>query len=310
MLDTIQQITSHYLMRSNLSLSLGSDEAIYVEYGFARFVDAETKSVAVDEPLVLLAATHYLNTSHTTNSSYKHFAKQIHQHDPSSNGFENYLAFCLDMAFSIAQRQISEVFSFVGGPPHWAQQRARLVALERVRSGEMEWGLSKHYAFSGSSVTLGVNAKSPHETMNWLDGLKHSPICFPDINMGPDLLFVLRLEDDTQLWVALQAKYAKGKGGKGTLPRDSLRKAMKSVTPSKFFLNKVRRSLSLTTPTILTGWCVGWDKALSIVSPRSLRGHDQKAEGTSQPKDRLWIVQPPTRRRLLSCRHQAQALLR
>jgi hypothetical protein len=61
MLSTIHQLTTHYLMRSDLPLTLGKDEALYVEYGFARFVDAETKTVAADEPLVLLAATHWIN---------------------------------------------------------------------------------------------------------------------------------------------------------------------------------------------------------------------------------------------------------
>ena len=44
MLTTIHQLTStHYLMRSFLPRTLGKDEATYVEYGFARFVDAEKK---------------------------------------------------------------------------------------------------------------------------------------------------------------------------------------------------------------------------------------------------------------------------
>ncbi|KAH6879719.1 hypothetical protein BKA70DRAFT_1207313 [Coprinopsis sp. MPI-PUGE-AT-0042] len=236
MLSTIHQLTTHYLMRSDLPLTLGKDEALYVEYGYARFVDAETKSVAADEPLVLLAATHWINANHL--SSYKHFASQIHQHDPNSNGFENYLAFCIDMAFSGNPRQVCEVFSFVGAPPAWAEQRAQLVALERVSSSVVESGIAKRYSASGPSVTLGVNAKSTHETTAWLDGSKRSPMCFPDVNMGPDLLFVLKLEDGSQVWVALQAKYVKRRAGKDYLAREYLRKAMKSVTPSKFFLNK------------------------------------------------------------------------
>ncbi len=66
-------------MRSVLPVRLGKDEAIYVEYGFARFVDAETQTVAVDEPLVLLAATNWFNCNDL--SSYKFFAKQIQNHE-------------------------------------------------------------------------------------------------------------------------------------------------------------------------------------------------------------------------------------
>ncbi|KAH6904037.1 hypothetical protein BKA70DRAFT_1299336 [Coprinopsis sp. MPI-PUGE-AT-0042] len=185
MLSTIHQLTTHYLMRSDLPLTLGKDEALYVEYGYARFVDAETKSVAADEPLVLLAATHWINANHL--SSYKHFASQIHQHEPE---FERI-------------RELPGVLCFPlsGAPPAWAEQRAQLVALERVSSSVVESGIAKRYSASGPSVTLG-------------------------------------LEDGSQVWVALQAKYVKRRAGKDYLAREYLRKAMKSVTPSKFFLNK------------------------------------------------------------------------
>ncbi len=65
-------------MRSVLPVTLGMDEDIYVEYGFARFVDAETKTVAVDEPLVLLAATNWINLNH--RSSYKFLCPSILLH--------------------------------------------------------------------------------------------------------------------------------------------------------------------------------------------------------------------------------------
>ena len=58
MLTIIHQITTHYVVRSVLPIALGKDEATYIEYGFARFTDLERRTVAVDEPLVLLAATH------------------------------------------------------------------------------------------------------------------------------------------------------------------------------------------------------------------------------------------------------------
>jgi hypothetical protein len=68
MLTTIHQLTTYYFMRSVLPRTLGRDEATYVEYGFARFVlDAETKTIAVDEPLVLLAATRWINANHRTS---------------------------------------------------------------------------------------------------------------------------------------------------------------------------------------------------------------------------------------------------
>jgi len=233
MLTTIHQLTTHYLMRSVLPLTLGKDEATYVEYGFARFVDPDTKTVAVDEPLVLLAATHWINANHRT--SYKFFAKQIHLHDPASNGFENYISFCIDMIFS-QRRRINEVFSFVSTPPPWSEQEAELVAFHRT-TGTVEAGTVRHFAFSGPSLALGINAKTPEETIAWLDHRSHSPFCFPVDSMGPDLIFVLRLADRSMIWVALQAKFSSGKNG--SLSRPFLRRAMRSVTPSNFFFDKV-----------------------------------------------------------------------
>ena len=239
MLTTIHQLTTHYLMRSVLPISLGKDEATYVEYGFARFTDPETKTVAVDEPLVLLAATHWINANHRT--SYKFFAKQIHLHDPASNGFENYIAFCIDMIFSSQRRRINEVFSFVGTPPPWSELEAELVALHRTTTtdlqGTVEQGSVRHFAFSGPSLALGMNAKTPAETTAWLNHRSHSPFCFPVDSMGPDLIFVLRLADGSTIWVALQAKFSSGKNG--SLSRPFLRRAMRSVTPSNFFFDKV-----------------------------------------------------------------------
>lgn len=223
-------------MRSVLPGTLGKDEATYVEYGFARFVDAETRTVAVDEPLVLLAATHWNNTNYRT--SYKFFAKQIHLHDPTSNGFENYLAFCLHLTFS-KKRRLQDVFAFCSTLPSWADQEAELVALYCTNQGNIETGRVRHSESSGPSVTLGTNAKTVEETSAWLEHQKHSPFCFPHISMGPDLIFILRLEDGTHIWVALQAKYSLGKNG--SLSRPFLRHAMRSVTPAEFFIDKVRQ---------------------------------------------------------------------
>ncbi|KAF8882245.1 hypothetical protein BD779DRAFT_1612475 [Infundibulicybe gibba] len=242
MIATIHQLTTHYLMRSVLPGALGKDEETYVEYGFARFVDSDTKTVAVDEPLVLLAANRWINANYRT--SYKFFAKQIHTHEPSSNGFENYVAFCLNLIFS-EKRRLNQVFQFVGAPPTWANQRAELVALHRPLGGVVEDGPVRHSDFSGPSVTLGANAKTLEETFGWLDHLQHTPFCFPHVAMGPDIIFILKLSDGTFIWVALQAKYSQGKNG--LLSRNYLRHAIRSVTPSNFFLDKDNNPYAPTT---------------------------------------------------------------
>jgi hypothetical protein len=55
--------------------------------------------------------------------------------------------------------------------------------------------------------------------------------------MGPDILFVLKLSDGEHIWVAVQTKLSNVKAG--ILPKRLLLHAMKSVTPSKYFSDKV-----------------------------------------------------------------------
>ena len=234
MLVTIHQLSTHYLMRSTFPVTLGKDEEAYVEYGFARFVDSETKTVAVDEPLVLLAATYWINRNYGT--SYKHFAKQIQDHNPLSNGFENYIAFCLDMALA-KKPVIKDLFTFPGTPPTWAYMQAELVALHRIADDTIEISPVSHFGFSGPSLTLGVNAKSAEETSAWLNAHGHAAICFPHTSLGPDMLLVLKLDDGSMIWVAVQTKYTQGKNG--AMSRPMLRQALKSVTPAFYFIDKV-----------------------------------------------------------------------
>ena len=108
----------------------------------------------MDEPLALLAATHWINANHRT--SCKFFTKQLHLNDPASNGFENYIAFCIDMIFSSEQKRIDELFLSVGTPP--------------------PWGSVCHFAFSRPSLALGMNAKTPKEITTWLNQRSHSQL--------------------------------------------------------------------------------------------------------------------------------------
>lgn len=207
---------------------------MYVEYGFARFVDSETQNVTIDEPLILLAAIQWLNSNH--QSTYKFLANDIRTHTPVYNGFENYIAFSLDLIFS-QQRRLSEVFHFHGTPPAWAHMNASLVSVFCDDAGCLETSNSSFSQSLAPSATLGINAKNPEVLLSWLGHRLHAPFCFPHKLMGPDILFALKLSDGNHIWVAIQTKLSNGT--KGVLPKNLLLHAMKSVTPSSYFLNKV-----------------------------------------------------------------------
>lgn len=217
---------------------LGKDEAMYVEYGFARFDDSETRVVVIDEPLVLLAALEWMNKNHRV--SYKLLSRDISTHDRTFNGFENYIVFCLDLIFW-KERRLSDVFTFHGTAPSWADQEARIVSVYSPDSDHPEACAVCFSRLTASSVTSGMNAKSPELTMSWLKHRQRPPFCFPHQSMGPDVMFILQLSDGSHIWVALQTKWSLGEKGNLKLSKQLLLHAMKSVTPSHYFLDKVSR---------------------------------------------------------------------
>ncbi|KAF8737072.1 hypothetical protein AX14_013518 [Amanita brunnescens Koide BX004] len=261
MTSTIHNILPHYMMRSALPVPLGSDECLHVEYGFARFkhVDsppfsgtesengAVSMSVAFDEPLVLVAAHRWINNNDMP--SYKYFAKNItshcHRSAAPSNGFENFIVYCIDLLFGIKPRRLKDLFDFHGTVPPWANLRAELVSLYALPTNSssntdgalhIEYATVKHAQFIGPSATLGTNAKTPDSTLQWLAHEVRAPVCFPSNAMGPDVLFVLRLANGKFLWVALQAKLSSGRSG--FLEKRLVKSAVRSVTPKHFFLDK------------------------------------------------------------------------
>lgn len=242
MLTRIHQFLVHYLVRSTTTTPLGADEAMYVEYAFARFIDSKTQAVRIDEPLVLLAAIQWMNHNHQT--TYKLLSREIETNCTKFNGFKNYIVFCLDLIFS-KKRRLNEVFKFHGMVPSWANLEAEVVALHRPGLqglNNAETGVASFFNSRTPSTTLGVSAKSLDQVLSWLTHTHDtpSPFCFPNSCMGPDVLFILKLSDGTFIWVALQAKWSEVKKNKRTLAKKLLLKAVESITPSKYFLDKVR----------------------------------------------------------------------
>lgn len=243
--------------------SLGGDRFKYVEYGLA-LNKSDTQSIVIDEPLVFLATTQWMTENHRT--IYDFLTQDIggNHLKEGFNGFENYLAYCLDLIFS-KNRRLDEVFEFHGKVPPWANLEAQIVALHRPstqRSRRVEVAATSFSNLKTPSVALGFNGDEIPTLMSWL---KHadetrSPFCFPNRWMGPDILFVLRLLDGSSngslIWVALQAKNSEN----DQLPNGVVSRAIQSVTPSQYFLARVSASwLSfslLNTANILLEWPV------------------------------------------------------
>ncbi|KAJ7186481.1 hypothetical protein C8R46DRAFT_879948 [Mycena filopes] len=234
MLSTISQIVSRYWIRSNLGNHNVSDsEGRFVEWGFARFCsdpsDPTSRDTLMDEPIAMLALGQWLNAGFG-ETVYHKFALDIGLHHATGeNSLENFIALCFTKIFNWGTGHLKDIFSFPKGDPTWADQTATLISLYKV-DGELV-----EEAFVGSasrpSHSIGTHARNFEGVLRWLKHEERAPICFPPQKMGPDLLFILRLQDGRRIWVAVQVKF----DNTPLLKETALLGALRSVTPAAFF---------------------------------------------------------------------------
>ncbi|KAJ6487603.1 hypothetical protein C8R45DRAFT_868593 [Mycena sanguinolenta] len=236
---TIRNMVMRYWLSSNGDLSnLTISETEFVQYGFARFLPETTQKniemARIDEPLALLALAHWFNAF--GESLHHKLALSVGQNSASGeNALENYLAFCFSGLFSDTRgsRRLDEIFTFAKPAPAWAKQRATLVSLHSdTTSKSKKPEVSRVDWWSRPSYSLATHpSQDASVTLDWLQHKLRVPICFPAQKMGPDLLFILQLESGKMIWVAVQSKYASST----LLDTESLKKALRSVTPAKYF---------------------------------------------------------------------------
>ncbi|KIL61574.1 hypothetical protein M378DRAFT_166683 [Amanita muscaria Koide BX008] len=239
-LEKFRDIIPLYVMRSIFPGPFGDDEQLWIEYGLGRLRKEQGAArVVFDEPLVVAAANRWLNAE--SDRSYAYFARNIgsNENRGSSNGFENYIVYCLHLIFGVEKgRKLKQVFTFHDRIPRWAKKkRAKLVSVYVSSTGSLHVDPVKHAQFNGPSATLGTYTETAEETLAWLGHDSRTPFCFPCCNMGPDVIFVLELTNKKLIWVALQVKYSKSNGNK-SLDKSTLEHAVRTVTPQHFFRDK------------------------------------------------------------------------
>ncbi|KAF8336739.1 hypothetical protein F5887DRAFT_986297 [Amanita rubescens] len=225
-----------FVMRSIYLGTLGDNDLLWVENGFARLRKVPDKGVVFDEPLVVAAANHWFSEKRYT---FPYFRRNIWTNDPkgTTNGFENFITYCLARIFGVEDGQkLKHVFQFHGTEPKWADKRASLVSVCVSATGNKPQVNDVRFTeYSGPSPMLGTYAKTQEETLQWLGHHSRTAFCFPCREMRPDIIFVLKLRNGRLLWVVLQAKYC---GQNELLDKSTLDDAIKSVTPEHFFRNK------------------------------------------------------------------------
>ncbi|KAJ6572178.1 hypothetical protein B0H19DRAFT_1256079 [Mycena capillaripes] len=224
-------IVNSNIVRTGVQTNITVSEKLLVEYGFARYTEHKMNKIIIDEPLVFLTFSKSMRSS-------KWYSDRIRLQSSTMNGFEDYLAFALPHLFK-SKPQLNQVFDFVGKPPLWSSHKTELVSVyqsERSSTPEILPVLPDARPHFGLGTDEGSNCQA---TVDWLKHKTRTFVCFPPKGMGPDLIFVLRVLDDSPeggslLWIAMQAKFSESR----LLSTSQLQSAIRIITPERFWINE------------------------------------------------------------------------
>ncbi|KAK7018443.1 hypothetical protein R3P38DRAFT_2539190, partial [Favolaschia claudopus] len=240
--DVKSLLAASYMRSDGIILEEGQKGL--VELGFGRIANKIDNTVTLnqrvtryvlDEPLVQLALERWLAEEDVPlHEIYEESALQGSNDANGANPLEQYFAFYLSTVFN-GKTPLTSIFVFPPNDiPEWANKPAKLVSLYRKEfpHDEIESGTVGYIA--RPSVTLGISGEGSN-VKTWLTHRHRAPFLFPDGHMGPDIMCVLELGDEarSRIWVAVQSKYC---GTSPFLPVTTLEKALRSVTPSQFYM--------------------------------------------------------------------------
>ncbi|TDL30177.1 hypothetical protein BD410DRAFT_55168 [Rickenella mellea] len=240
-----------YVIKGKL-ITLGMEHSVLLHLEFGRYgtVGGETV-VRVDEPLPLVA-THAWFLRKKGFSAYAAALNNIQRPLQRSDGYQEYLALLLCQAFR-KSIPLQYLLNFYGDTPAWVEgESAEIIAL-RV-DGDQKTARP----VVPTSKVLGVQAESADGTLKWLANPNGVPFCFPDDEMGPEMVFMLRLSNQRLVWVLVRVSSI---GEASTT---------KSVSPSTLFkqnpevMTDVNRLLT-STPQLKTGQASGDVKIIRLV---------------------------------------------
>ncbi|KAL1729148.1 hypothetical protein EV714DRAFT_213567, partial [Schizophyllum commune] len=283
-LGVIRPMVHSYLLRTAADMVLSPDDSpILVEVGFGHYAslaqlsgkplrDRQPQRAEINEPLMILRLATHLGKN-VLHAAYDYFARAVGSSTTRNNsdGWENFLAHCLLQIFS-DKPVLSSVFNIVDEQvsdfAELMSCRAELVGVVRanethvvgpVRDGRRP---NQHNPpVYQPSVTLGVSTASVNgdaakgernkqkleRTLDWLKKTP-TPFLFPDTNMGPDLIAILRLNDEELCWLLLQAKLLTPEYRVETdtyvVKGNSVKNGIWSVTPECLYLSRKKQAQS------------------------------------------------------------------
>ncbi|KAJ7163113.1 hypothetical protein C8R46DRAFT_1193701 [Mycena filopes] len=283
------------LLRYDISTTVEGRDHAFIQTGFARYRSEakESKTARISEPLILLAASHWVDDEGSGETLWQFVTRNIGRSTTGSNGFENYTALAFAYLFA-RETPLKDVFDFPGNEvPKWAQQSARLVALHRhPESGRISVNNVNLLDRAVPCAHLG-RSEDKTGTLAWLQHRNLSPFCFPEKTIGPDILFVLQLQDKKLIWVAIQNKYL------GKPPENNvLYHSMRSTVPEKYWIQAAngKQNGHVMFPTLVedtraalqalpnaqfTGKAVPWATILTAEGEEPQKPEAQKRKGTT-----------------------------
>ncbi|KAI5891719.1 uncharacterized protein SCHCODRAFT_0257354 [Schizophyllum commune H4-8] len=184
--------------------------------------DASDDVPTIDEPLILLHLASYYNSQEDLRM-YKFFGERIRETWVKHNGWENYVAICM-LRFFAEERPLTELFAFEQRrtargrrmrETRFSGRRGKIVGVvpHSSRSFVGVGCLSENLGFSCGNgnqrpqPNLGYSSRTVQATRRWVKTGQAGGLLFPDNSMGPDILFLLQLDNAELVWVAVQCKY-------------------------------------------------------------------------------------------------------
>jgi hypothetical protein len=238
--STLHEIIHNQILYGEIDLGSFTDKVkdAFVEYGFARYKPG-IDSAVIDEPLAILAVSHWLSHHHPFSMS-NYFIRDIQKHQNRRNGFEAYLAFYMRVVFEAAPR-LDSIFTFRSDFAQrsdrdlaWQTEAFELVTLVRVDESNPQ--VSVVTPTCGTASNVGFLAKSSEEVLEWISINENQfTFCFPPDSLGPDLLFFVRSKVSRKLLlVSIQAKWY------GSVTKETLMEGVRTATPSWWWKHKKR----------------------------------------------------------------------
>ncbi|KAJ3838888.1 hypothetical protein F5878DRAFT_150182 [Lentinula raphanica] len=175
----------------------------WVSTGFGHCTDDDDtmSSIAVDEPMILVAVAQWLSERSSLAPNFNQFMALRSSADNCLLYGLDYVIFALALCFT-SNPKLSKVLTFgTRTSPRWATQHVHLVALQKT--GDTVMAIPIHYSPATPSQLVFRTILSS-DVLDWLNNSGGIPFCLHTKATTATLYFILELQNCMRICVALQ----------------------------------------------------------------------------------------------------------